>query len=254
MIPPTSIDGTDITGATIDGTDVTEITVDGQTVFTAGPAAPPLFNNLYHWWDFGAANSTTTFIEDQSNDNNDLTSGSFSNFDTINGRKAANFDNVAGDSGSTDYIRNSGAFAEFTYSFFIVVDVDDTSTSFQRVFHGGKGGIGLDFRVMSNKFDVSGAAADFGNTSNDTIVSIVNMDSSRTFEARTDGVSHGTITTNNDYELDNATFGARVPFKPLGDDMYDGSIGECLIYDGPLTSSEVDDIESFLAGKWNVTI
>jgi len=32
---PTSIDGTDITGATIDGTDVTEITVDGQTVFTA---------------------------------------------------------------------------------------------------------------------------------------------------------------------------------------------------------------------------
>jgi len=35
MIPPTSIDGTDITGATIDGTDVQEITVDGQTVFTA---------------------------------------------------------------------------------------------------------------------------------------------------------------------------------------------------------------------------
>jgi len=35
MIPPTSIDGTDITGATIDGTDVTEITVDGDTVFTS---------------------------------------------------------------------------------------------------------------------------------------------------------------------------------------------------------------------------
>jgi len=32
---PTSIDGTDITGATIDGTDVQEITVDGDTVFTA---------------------------------------------------------------------------------------------------------------------------------------------------------------------------------------------------------------------------
>ena len=35
--PPTSIDGTDITGATIDGQEVQEITVDGQTVFTAGP-------------------------------------------------------------------------------------------------------------------------------------------------------------------------------------------------------------------------
>jgi len=37
-MPPTSIDGTDITGATIDGQDVQEITVDGQTVFTAGPS------------------------------------------------------------------------------------------------------------------------------------------------------------------------------------------------------------------------
>jgi len=36
MIPPTSIDGTDITGATIDGTDVQEITVDGDVVFSAG--------------------------------------------------------------------------------------------------------------------------------------------------------------------------------------------------------------------------
>jgi len=40
MIPPTSIDGTDITGATIDGIDVTEITVDGDTVFTAVPDIP----------------------------------------------------------------------------------------------------------------------------------------------------------------------------------------------------------------------
>ena len=39
MIPPTSIDGTDITGATIDGTDVQEITVDGDVVFSAGPSA-----------------------------------------------------------------------------------------------------------------------------------------------------------------------------------------------------------------------
>jgi hypothetical protein len=31
--PPTSIDGTDITGATIDGQEVQEITIDGQTVF-----------------------------------------------------------------------------------------------------------------------------------------------------------------------------------------------------------------------------
>jgi len=39
---PTSIDGTDITGATIDGTEVTEITVDGQTVFSPGPPTATL--------------------------------------------------------------------------------------------------------------------------------------------------------------------------------------------------------------------
>jgi len=38
MTPPTSIDGTDITGATIDGQDVQEITIDGQTVFASIPA------------------------------------------------------------------------------------------------------------------------------------------------------------------------------------------------------------------------
>jgi len=51
---PTSIDGTDITGATIDGTDVQEITVDGQTVFTAGPL-PVAFSNLVAWYPFDSA-------------------------------------------------------------------------------------------------------------------------------------------------------------------------------------------------------
>jgi hypothetical protein len=49
MIPPTSIDGTDITGATIDGQDVQEITVDGNTVFTAEnppPVIPGVVDNF----------------------------------------------------------------------------------------------------------------------------------------------------------------------------------------------------------------
>jgi len=42
---PTSIDGTDITGATIDGQDVQEITVDGQTVFTSAPTLGSIITN-----------------------------------------------------------------------------------------------------------------------------------------------------------------------------------------------------------------
>jgi len=51
---PTSIDGTDITGATIDGTDVQEITVDGQTVFTA-TTLPVAYSNLIGWYPFDSA-------------------------------------------------------------------------------------------------------------------------------------------------------------------------------------------------------
>jgi len=50
---PTSIDGTDITGATIDGTDVTEITVDGQTVFSA-QSLPVAFSDMIAWYPMEA--------------------------------------------------------------------------------------------------------------------------------------------------------------------------------------------------------
>jgi len=54
MMPPTSIDGTDITGATIDGQDVQEITVDGQTVFSA-QTFPVAYSNLVAWYPFDSA-------------------------------------------------------------------------------------------------------------------------------------------------------------------------------------------------------
>jgi len=51
---PTSIDGTDITGATIDGTDVTEITVDGDVVFSA-QNLPVAYSNLIAWFPFDSS-------------------------------------------------------------------------------------------------------------------------------------------------------------------------------------------------------
>jgi len=57
---PTSIDGTDITGATIDGQDVQEITVDGQTVFTAGPVLP---DSAIARWSFEDDLNTSTAVD-----------------------------------------------------------------------------------------------------------------------------------------------------------------------------------------------
>jgi len=61
MTPPTSIDGTDITGATIDGQEVQEITVDGQTVFTALEITDGRVNS-YNMEDEGSSGTLTDTI------------------------------------------------------------------------------------------------------------------------------------------------------------------------------------------------
>jgi len=76
---PTSIDGTDITGATIDGTDVTEITVDGDTVFTAGPAPG---NFQYDAPDLNLSNNQAVLTWAETSSNDTLSNGSNLTFDT----------------------------------------------------------------------------------------------------------------------------------------------------------------------------
>jgi len=83
-MPPTSIDGTDISGATIDGTEVTEITADGQVVFSSGFS----ISGSDAYWNMESLSGTTTgdTIND-ANENHDLTIGGqslsvVSSFDT----------------------------------------------------------------------------------------------------------------------------------------------------------------------------
>jgi len=73
MMPPTSIDGTDITGATIDGTDVQEITVDGQTVFSAQVSLPG--NPIYAWDPADFSTNDTTWFDQVVNEPMSMGSG-----------------------------------------------------------------------------------------------------------------------------------------------------------------------------------
>src|SRR6056297_1506584 len=82
MIPPTSIDGTDITGATIDGTDVQEITVDGDVVFTAIPVIETFESgNVSGWNHVSSAGGGFSISNDAFNGNHagnlEVTSGGF---------------------------------------------------------------------------------------------------------------------------------------------------------------------------------
>ena len=73
MIPPTSIDGTDITGATIDGTDVQEITVDGDVVFTEQVSLPD--NPIYAWDPATFSTSDSTWFDQVVNEPMSMGSG-----------------------------------------------------------------------------------------------------------------------------------------------------------------------------------
>jgi len=103
---PTSIDGTDITGATIDGTDVQEITVDGDTVFSA-ETLPVAYSNLIAWYPFDSSFYGGSDADDVTAVFNSGQSGDSTAYDgTVNGAT------YQSSSGVTDINAgaNSGAF------------------------------------------------------------------------------------------------------------------------------------------------
>jgi len=128
MMPPTSIDGTDITGATIDGTDVTEITVDGQTVFEAVsiPASAVLNLNASNY----SGSIWTANIGQNVPDN----FGNPTKTTATNGGKTFDVVNYAGDSSQNNSIAPPGDIAviiAFRYtdlnSNYVVIDGGTTN-------------------------------------------------------------------------------------------------------------------------------
>jgi len=123
MIPPTSIDGTDITGATIDGTDVQEITVDGDVVFSA-EQLPVRFSDMVGWWPFdpaqygGAALDDVTAIIGGSADDtafdgsgvNSPTHQTSGGADDINAGASSGYMDLTGSNDIIEYADSSGNF------------------------------------------------------------------------------------------------------------------------------------------------
>jgi hypothetical protein len=106
MIPPTSIDGTDITGATIDGTDVQEITVDGDVVFSA-ETLPVAYSNLVAWWPFDSSKYGGSDADDVTALFNPSQSGDSTAYDgTVNGATYQSSGGLTDINAGT----NSGAF------------------------------------------------------------------------------------------------------------------------------------------------
>jgi len=241
---PVEIDGNPITGATIDGTDVTEITVDGDVVFSAEATLPT--QNLIHRYDFSAPSTTTTFVEDLSG-SDDLTTGSFQGFRTLNGLQVGDFDD--------DFIKGSWSSSPSEpFSYATVVRYDDTDlpvsipidgfNEFVNVilFHPGNGGHSI--------FQGSGIANSANPSPTVEHVYVTNFDS--TDELFIDGTS-----------VVSGDAGSLIPTGiTLGADHqdrsfsgFDGVIAEVLVYDSDLSTSPARaDVEAYLGDKWGITV
>jgi len=232
---PTSIDATDITGATIDGTDVTEITVDGQTVFAAERAPT---DGLLHRYDFSDPSTTTSAVPDLAG-TADATTVNFSSFDTINGVRSGDFD---GDNVDVPATLNQ------PFDFYSVIEPDTLA--------GRIGGLpGDDFfeapDIRSGDLDMfdGNLLAGPSTTTNPQIV-----------VCQFDGANSKLRLNGTQVASGNAGSGGRSGFRigadktgTAGNDA-DWSFGEILVYDPNATGYSVSAVEDYLSAEWAITI
>jgi hypothetical protein len=260
--PPTSIDGTDITGATIDGQEVQEITIDGQTVFTA-TQLPVAYGNLLQWYPFDSS-------EYGGNNADDVTailggSGDDTAFNgTVNGATYNSTDGVTDinkgqNSGAFifnlgDFIEvNSRAFGnEFTICAFIKPDTPNNGTMYSaRDADGSTPKVILKIREDRQleffNQDQSGNAAralagSYPDNSYTHIAGVRDTTSTRLFvngsQIDADTTSLGNFPKPNQ----RATIGVGRTIDVFGE--FDGSIDDLRVYNKALSSSEVSQIVS----------
>jgi len=261
---PTSIDGTDITGATIDGTDVTEITVDGQTVFTAGPNLPVAYSNLVAWYPFDSAEYGGSNADDVTALFNPAQSGDSTAYDgTVNGatyqssggvtdiNAGANSGGYQFD-GSNDHIdlpSFTGSYSEFSMGYWIRPDVQSTDIIMDH-FESGQDyfrtRINGDGTVRWNLNDSTGPGPGFDSTGSYSVGNwnhiMGTYSSTNGVELYIDGVSVAT---------DSSTSGTYNPSGQnrlgaftdnAGIEDYDGNLDDVRWYDVELTSTQINQI------------
>jgi len=245
-MPPTSIDGTDITGATIDGIDVQEITVDGQTVFTAGPDIPDA-GDLFAHYDAAqlnlSDNANVFTFDDQTGNNHDLTAGNAPTFKTniVNNNPIVRFDGV------DDFLDVSFSIISQPVNIYLafkmqsltsrddVLDSNNTNTQF--LF----GPRSTNYTLFAGSF-ISGGSPD----TNFHIASWLGDGSSSTIRIDGTQVASGNPGSNG---LDGITLGANA----FGNLPAEVDIGEILVYPQD-KSSKQSSIETYLGNKWGVSV
>jgi len=264
MIPTTSIDGTDITGATIDGQDVQEITVDGDTVFTA-EALPVAYSNLVAWYPFdssfyGGSNAddvTALFNSGQSGDStaydgtvNGATYKSSGGVTDINaGTNSGGYDF----DGSGDHIDIGKPSIDTTNNIFSIATWFKTSdTGFRRMvsnYDGGQALYGLEWDVDGTG-KLSFSLRDSGGSMNRvTSSSTLNDGSYHHVVGAIDGSTVELMIDGDSKDTTSMTIGSTdsgsdgyIGASPHLSNPFQGELDDVRYYDKAISESEANDI------------
>jgi len=262
MIPPTSIDGTDITGATIDGTDVTEITVDGDVVFSA-VTLPVAYSNLVAWYPFDSATyggsnaDDVTAIIGGSGDDTAYDASVFGATYISNGgltdiNKGANSGAFDFD-GSNDALQTDSKIAFGSHTKMCWIDANYNQTAISSVTHifGGKDSPKPEYTFIGIHNGTIRYVLDDGNISIDRIIThsvsngkhhaaITYDRSDGSCELFVDGTSVGTASKPSGLNFDaQQEFGASFT---EGVRFTDATIDDARIYDTVLSQSQINQI------------
>jgi hypothetical protein len=247
MMPPTSLDGTDITGATIDGTDVQEITVDGQTVFTAQAPLPDAgdLHARYSAIDLGLSDGDPVNTwTDETGNGHDLTGANAPTFKTniINGQPVVRFD------GLNDFLDVSFSDIPTPYTIFIVHADPDGSGQYTIHDEEAVGNVAR-FGPSGGNYRMFSGQGIFGNaaTTSPLIHSEFYDNGPNSILRR-----NGTQTANGDCG-NNALGGFKLATDGTEFSFAEIDIGEVLIY--PQDKSSIfSDVEQYLSDEWGISL
>jgi len=235
---PTSIDGTDITGATIDGTDVTEITVDGQTVFSPLPDSADILVD----YDVSATTSTNS-IPDTTGNQPDATGDTYTTT-TANGVRLAQ---LRSDTLEADF---SPTISLPVTIFWVSKHVSNQSSAYlwsndEDGWHMENAGADWSYFTRNNA-----TGAEFGTGDTNLNVFTMYIESSR-FTHRKNGTDSfaGFNTSTDSRDFIEIYFGS----YSTGAGTSDIDFGRWIMYDGDKRSIQ-SQVESFLAGLYGISI
>jgi len=224
-----------------DGSEIAEVrTGAGDVVFSAIPDSGAL-KARYNFKEY----SGTSSYSDLTGNGFDLVNGSITSVsDSINGHQAGEFD------GSDDHVSTGGITAESPpITTFAVARVDEDNKETVLSLNDSSE---FNIRQRNGNWRMRGSSnLNAGSyTGNPRIVTCV-WDGSNSV-LRLDGSQVGTGDTS-EPDVTNIGLGKRLSFNDNRFHLL-GAIGEVLIYPDRRTSTQIDNVESYLSNEWDITI